>query len=188
MIPLDLDVDIAKRGDGNRAHSIGVDMVVIVLFNANISARNTCNPSNMTRPSIRLSNAPGHRTAINGNASRSRRLIPRTRIAPVVALILIGEMETKPAVDPPCDEAGTLALIIFPWINPATTTFVRIVVCDRAWETTAGRAFASHVASRASLDIVVGHIAAVRGFIHRESPLTSVPGAWQVIFTSVPWE
>jgi hypothetical protein len=140
----------------------------VVLLNGDRVSVHSRHPCNMPiRSSVGMSDSTRLGGAVDLDTGRFGSVIPRVRVAPSGALVLVGEMDTKTLVDTLGDERGTLALVVVPFVD-AAAVIVNVVVFAgsgdlsrrlRAW------ALAGHESVLAGLDIVVGHIAAILGLV-----------------------
>lgn len=165
-------MDIVERALGNRACAIGPIVFVVVLLDSHRIARDFSNPSDVSsRPSIALRDASRDGLVIYTDASLARSLVPRIGITPCSALVLVVEVDTEALIDAPGDKAGALALEVVPFVGRAALALVRVIVRDGAGDlaaaatATGAAALGLHVPVGAGLDVVVGDVAAVGGFV-----------------------
>lgn len=175
-------MDIVKRVLRDCARAVTLGRLEVVLLHGHGGAGDLGNPGDMARgssargSSIALRDTPSDGLVVNTNARPACGVVPGIRIAPIGALVLVGEVDAEAFVDAPGDEAGALALEVVPLVDGAAVALVRIVVGHRAWDLTAtrgrhaARALGLHVSIAARVDVVVGDVAAVRGLVPDAGP------------------
>jgi len=172
-------VNVFESTLGNSPLSIALHLGVIVLLNGDLVAVDSNNPRDMaitTTTLVGLGDAARLGIVIDLDADLLRCIIPLERVAPDAALVPVGELDAQTLVDAPRDERGALALEVIPRIHAAAAALVWVVVGHRAGNANAisgagtragarARALGGDITIGAGLDIVIGHIAAVRGLV-----------------------
>lgn len=130
---LNLDMDVVESVLGYCASGVCLPLSPVVFLNCNLVARNLAHPCDMSsRSLVALSNTSGLGGFVDSDAAGLGRLIPRVGVAPVVALVMVGELDAQSLVDAICDKAGALALVEGPGVNTTALSTVGIVVGLRA--------------------------------------------------------
>jgi hypothetical protein len=161
-------VDVVEGALVDGPNAVSLSHRPVVLLNDNRVSVHRRDPGDMPiRPSIGLSDSTRFGGAVDRDAGSSGSVIPGVRVAPGGALVSVGKMDTETLVDALCDERGALALVVVPLVDAAAGV-VNVVVFAGSGNLARrlrARALAGHEAVLAGLDIVVGHIAAVRGLV-----------------------
>lgn len=126
-------MDVLESALGHGTSSIGLFLCIVVLLNSDLVTANLCNPSDVAaRTGVCLGNRAWLRGIVDGYAACPGRLVPGIGVAPVVALVVVGELDAEALVDAVGNEAGALALEECPWVSAAAFARVRVVILDWA--------------------------------------------------------
>ena len=124
-----LQVNVVESALRQSTSAVSLSVHIVILLNRHTAPRNALHPSNMSIvASIRLRNRARLWRAVDGDAGRARGLVPAVCVAPVVALVLVGEVDALAVVDAVGDKAGALALVEVPGVDAAAAAAVRVVV------------------------------------------------------------
>jgi len=129
---MDIPLEISLA---NSPHPIHIP-TPIVLLHSNLLPifRHTLHPSHMSRSFISLRNSAFLRRFVHLHLSGARGVVPVTGIAPVLAFVMVGEVDLVDGVEAPGYEASAFALVEVPGVDIVGCVaggFVGVVVAGR---------------------------------------------------------
>lgn len=102
-------MNIPKLALRHGARTIAAVVVVVVLLDGDVVAVHGRDPGDVAGAAaalVRLRDGPRLGRVVDLDARGLGRVVPRVGVAPVVALVLVVELDAEPLVDAPGDEGG----------------------------------------------------------------------------------